>query len=49
MGSSASEPAPPTMNNLDHSQVDEHIPGTEVMRDHDGIVLQRAHDGAGQV
>lgn len=40
------------MNNLDYSergQVDEHIPGTEVMRDHDGIVLQRAHDGAGQV
>ncbi|GMK54030.1 hypothetical protein CspeluHIS016_0106160 [Cutaneotrichosporon spelunceum] len=28
---------------------DEHIPGTEVMRDHDGMVLQRAHDGKGQV
>ncbi|BEJ04889.1 hypothetical protein CcaverHIS641_0207060 [Cutaneotrichosporon cavernicola] len=28
---------------------DEHIPGTELMRDHDGIKLRRAHGGTGQV
>lgn len=33
---------------LEHVE-DEHIPGTEVMRDHDGVHFQRAHGGKGQV
>lgn len=40
------------MNDLDYSEsgrAEGHIPGTEVMHDHDGIVLQRAHGGTGQV
>ena len=40
------------MNNLDYSEGghrDEHIPGTDVMHDHDGLVLQRAHGGTGYV
>lgn len=28
---------------------EERIPGTEVMRDHDGIVMRRAHGEASQV
>jgi hypothetical protein len=37
------------MNEIRNDHVeDERIPGTEVMRDHDGIVMARAH-GDGQV
>ncbi|CAK9783837.1 MFS general substrate transporter [Cutaneotrichosporon oleaginosum] len=35
--------------NVNEHVDDEHIPGTEVMRDHDGMVLRRAHGGKGQV
>lgn len=28
---------------------DHHIPGTDIMRDHDGIHVQRGHGGQGEV